>query len=115
MQITEKQLQHMVKFLTHDANYKVTLLDEDGDDYIEHNYNTTIELLDNAKQLIDLYYDGKLTYAKAMECVTHYRYDDDCINEGIEEMWWNYCNENNLVDFYYADEKAWDYDGRRKN
>jgi nucleoside-diphosphate-sugar epimerase len=115
MQITEKQLQHLVKFLTHDANYKVTLLDEDGDDYIEHNYNTTIELLDNAKQLIDLYYDGKLTYAKAMECVTHYRYDDDCINEGIEEMWWNYCNENNLVDFYYADEKAWDYDGRRKN
>ena len=84
MQITEKQLQHLVKFLTHDANYKVAILDDDEE--YEHNYNTTIELLDNAKQLIDLYYDGKLTYAKAMEIAIKYRYDDDCINEGVAEM-----------------------------
>ena len=108
MQITEKQLQHMVKFLTHDANYKVTLLD-DGDDYVEHNYNTTIELLDNAKQLIDLYYDGNLTYAKAMEIAIKYRYDDDCINEGIAEMWWGYCYENKMLDFYFTDKTAHDY------
>ena len=107
MQITEKQLQHLVKFLTHDANYKVAILDDDEE--YEHNYNTTIELLDNAKQLIDLYYDGKLTYAKAMEIAIKYRYDDDCINEGIAEMWWGYCNENKMLDFYYKDKKAHDY------
>ena len=44
-----------------------------------------------------------------MECVTHYRYDDDCINEGIAEMWWGYCNENKMLDFYYKDKKAHDY------
>jgi hypothetical protein len=107
MQITEKQLQHLVKFLTHDANYKVAILD-DEDEY-EHNYNTTIELLDNAKQLIDLYYDGKLTYAKAMEIAIKYRYDDDCINEGVAEMWWGYCNENKMLDFYFTDKTAHDY------
>ena len=107
MQITEKQLQHLVKFLTHDANYKVAILDDDEE--YEHNYNTTIELLDNAKQLIDLYYDGKLTYAKAIEIAIKYRYDDDCINEGIAEMWWGYCNENKMLDFYFTDKTAHDY------
>ena len=92
MQITEKQLQHMVYFLTHKANYKVGLFDED----IEFNVNTTSELIDNAKQLIDTFYKKGLTYAEAIECVTDYRYDDDCINEGIEEMWDGYCEENNL-------------------
>ena len=38
--ITEKQLQHMVKFLTHDANYKVAIGLNDDEEY-EHNYNTT--------------------------------------------------------------------------
>ena len=107
MQITEKQLQHLVKFLTHNANYKVAILDDDEE--YEHNYNTTIELLDNAKQLIDLYYDGKLTYAKAMEIAIKYRYDDDCINEGIAEMWWGYCYENKMLDFYFTDKTAHDY------
>ena len=107
MQITEKQLQHLVKFLTHDANYKVAILDDDEE--YEHNYNTTIELLDNAKQLIDLYYDGKLTYAKAIEIAIKYRYDDDCINEGVAEMWWGYCNENKMLDFYFTDKTAHDY------
>ena len=107
MQITEKQLQHLVKFLTHNANYKVAILDDDEE--YEHNYNTTIELLDNAKQLIDLYYDGKLTYDKAIEIAIKYRYDDDCINEGIAEMWWGYCNENKMLDFYFTDKTAHDY------
>ena len=53
IKITEKQLQHMVKFLTHNANYKVALLDDDEE--YEHNYNTTLELLDNAlKKYTDL-------------------------------------------------------------
>ena len=108
MQITEKQLQHMVNFLTHRANYKVGLfLDEDEDGGF--NINTTLELIENAKQLIDKFYKDGLTYEEAMKCVTHYRYDDDCINEGIAEMWWGYCNENKMLDFYYKDKKAHDY------
>ena len=106
--ITEKQLQHMVKFLTHDANYKVAIGLNDDEEY-EHNYNTTIELLDNANNLIDTYYKGNLTYAKAMEIAIKYRYDDDCINEGIAEMWWGYCNENKMLDFYFTDKTAHDY------
>jgi hypothetical protein len=31
-----------------------------------------------------------------MESVVNYRYDDDCINEGIAEMWKNYCEEHKL-------------------
>ena len=96
----------MVKFLTHNANYKVAILD---DDEYEHNYNTTTELLDNAQILINTYYAGNLTYAMAMEIAIHYRYDDDCINEGISEMWWGYCSENKLLDFYYIDKNAHDY------
>ena len=108
MQITEKQLQHMVNFLTHKANYKVGLfLDEDEDGGF--NINTTLELIENAKHLIDTFYKKGLTYAEAMESVVNYRYDDDCINEGIAEMWWGYCNENKMLDFYYKDKKAHDY------
>ena len=76
---------------------------------IDFNINTTSELIDNAKQLIDKFYKDGLTYEEAMECVTHYIYDDDCINEGIAEMWWGYCNENKMLDFYYKDKKAHDY------
>ena len=92
MQITEKQLQHMVNFLTHKANYKVGMFDED----IDFNINTTSELIDNAKQLIDTFYKDGLTYAEAMEFVTDYRYDDDCINEGVAGMWKDYCKEHNI-------------------
>ena len=106
MQITEKQLQHMVKFLTHNANYKVAILD---DDEYEHNYNTTTELLDNANNLISTFLKGDLTYDKAIEIAIKYRYDDDCINEGIAEMWWGYCNENKMLDFYFTDKTAHDY------
>ena len=91
MQITEKQLQHMVHFLTHEANYKVGMFEVE-----DFNINTTSELIDNAKHLIDTFYKKDLTYAEAMECITDYRYDDDCINEGIEEMWDGYCEENKL-------------------
>jgi len=95
MQITEKQLQHMVNFLTHKANYKVGLfLDEDEDGGF--NINTTLELIENAKHLIDTFYKKGLTYAEAMESVVNYRYDDDCINEGVAEMWKDYCKENNI-------------------
>ena len=90
MQITEKQLQHMVHFLTHKANYKVKQFDFD------FNINTTSELIDNAKHLIDTFYEKGLTYEEAMESVVNYRYDDDCINEGIAEMWETYCKEHNI-------------------
>jgi len=103
MQITEKHLQHMVNFLTHNANYKVKYFAE------EFNINTTEELLDNATHLIKEFYKGSLTYNTAMDCVVNFRYDDDCINEGIAELWWNYCNDNNLLDFYFADKNAYDY------
>ena len=95
MQITEKQLQHMVNFLTHRANYKVGLfLDEDEDGGF--NINTTLELIENAKHLIDTFYKDGLTYKEAMKYVSDCRYDDDCINEGIDEMWEDYCKENNI-------------------
>jgi hypothetical protein len=109
LKITIKHLQHMVDFLTHNANYKVGIME---DDY-EHNFNTTEELLDNAKQLMDMYFNNTITYEKAMECVTHYRYDDDCINEGISEMWFDYCNEHNIMDFYNADKEAHVYVERK--
>ena len=92
MQITEKQLRHMVNFLTHRANYKVGMFDEE----VDFSINTTSELIDNAKHLIDTFYEKGLTYAEAMEFVTDYRYDDDCINEGIQEMWQTYCKEHKL-------------------
>ena len=66
------------------------------DDDIDFNVNTTSELIDNAKYLIDTFYKKGLTFTEAMECVTDYRYDDDCINEGIQEMWDDYCKENNI-------------------
>ena len=92
MQITEKQLRHMVNFLTHRANYKVGMFDEE----VDFSINTTSELIDNAKHLIDTFYERGLTLTEAMESVVNYRYDDDCINEGIAEMWETYCEENNL-------------------
>jgi len=92
MQITEKQLRHMVNFLTHRANYKVGMFDEE----VDFSINTTSELIDNAKHLIDTFYERGLTLTEAMESVVNYRYDDDCINEGIQEMWETYCEENNL-------------------
>ena len=92
MQITEKQLRHMVNFLTHRANYKVGMFDEE----VDFSINTTSELIDNAKHLIDTFYEKGLTYEEAMESVVNYRYDDDCINEGVAEMWKDYCKENNI-------------------
>ena len=92
MQITEKQLRHMVNFLTHRANYKVGMFDEE----VDFSINTTSELIDNAKHLIDTFYKKGLTYAEAMESVVNYRYDDDCINEGVAEMWEDYCKEHNI-------------------
>jgi hypothetical protein len=44
-----------------------------------------------------------------MKYVTHYRYDDDCVNEGIEEQWYDYCREQGIQDFYFADEEAYNY------
>ena len=82
----------MVNFLTHRANYKVGMFDEE----VDFSINTTSELIDNAKHLIDTFYKKGLTYAEAMESVVNYRYDDDCINEGIAEMWEDYCKEHNL-------------------
>ena len=105
MNITETYLQHMVNFLTRIANWKVGEFTEEN----EHWANTTGELLDNAQTLIKRYYGVGLDYATAMKYVTHYRYDDDCVNEGIEEQWWDYCREQGIQDFYFADEEAYNY------
>ena len=56
----------------------------------------TLELIENAKHLIDTFYKKGLTYAEAMESVVNYRYDDDCINEGVAKMWEDYCKEHNI-------------------
>ena len=82
----------MVNFLTHRANYKVGMFDEE----VDFSINTTSELIDNAKHLIDTFYERGLTYEEAMESVVNYRYDDDCINEGVAEMWEDYCKEHNI-------------------
>ena len=105
MNITQNYLQHMVNFLTTVANWKVSIFEEGN----EHWANTTGELLANAQQLIRRYYGVGLTYEDAMKFITHYRYDDDCVNEGIEEQWWDYCKEQGIQDFYFADEHAHDY------
>jgi hypothetical protein len=44
-----------------------------------------------------------------MKYVTHYRYDDDCVNEGIEEQWYDYCKQQGIQDFYFRDAGAYDY------
>ena len=62
----------MVNFLTHRANYKVGMFDEE----VDFSINTTSELIDNAKHLIDTFYEKGLTYEEAMESVVNYRYDD---------------------------------------
>ena len=92
-QLTELQLQHFIHFLTHVANYKVTIF-EPG---TEFNINTTDELLANARELIDRFYtQDTLTVAQARAIALDYRYDDDCINEGIEAQWQDYCAEHGL-------------------
>ena len=107
--ITKTQLQHMVNFLTHWANYKVEIFDTEFENYWET--DTCEEILDNAKKLITMFYDNTITYEKAMQCVTNYRYDDDCVNEGVSEMWHDYCKRNNILNFYFLDKQAHDYDG----
>ena len=107
--ITKTQLQHMVNFLTHWANYKVEIFDSEFENYWET--DTCEEILDNAKKLITMFYDNTITYEKAMQCVTNYRYDDDCVNEGVSEMWHDYCKRNNILDFYFLDKEAHAYDG----
>lgn len=91
--ITERELQHWVHFLTHVANYKVTMFEDEN----EHWANSTDELLANARQLIDTHYAGGITHEQARAIAIDYRYDDDCINEGIEEQWEDYCAEHGLT------------------
>ncbi len=52
MQITKTQLQHMVNFLTHWANYKVEIFDVDND-YWE--VDTCEDILENTKKLITMF------------------------------------------------------------
>ena len=103
----------MVNFLTHTANYKVEIFDSEFENYWES--DSTEELLNNALQLISMFYDKTITYDKAMQCVTQYRYSDDCVNEGISEMWHDYCKRNNILNFYFLDKEAYAYDGDDSN
>ena len=91
--ITELELQHWVHFLTHIANYKVSIFERDT----EFNITTTDELLANARKIIDRHYAGGITGAEAYDCAINYRYDDDCVYEGIEEQWEDYCEQHGLA------------------
>ena len=53
--------------------------------------------------------------SSAFEIAIDYRYDDDCINEGISEHFFDYCKKHNILDFYFKQKDAHDYDGEDAN
>ena len=112
--ITTRELKHLCNFLTHTMNYKVELVsaEYDEDDWIA----ATDELCTQTTQLLDNYFTRKdRTLATAFETAIDYRYDDDCINEGISEHFFDYCKKHNILDFYFKQVDAHDYDGEDAN
>jgi hypothetical protein len=55
------------------------------------------------------------TLATAFATAIDYRYDDDCINEAISERFYDYCKQHNILDFYFKQTDAHDYDGADAN
>ena len=100
-------------------NYKVELVseedfayDEDGGVNVYDWISATEELCEQTKQVLDNYFTRKdKTLATAFKTAIDYRYDDDCINEGISEHFFDYCKKHNILDFYYKQVDAHDYDG----
>ena len=117
--ITTRELKHLCNFLTHTANYKVELVsaedfayDEDGGLNVYDWICATEELCAQTQAVLDNYFVRKdKTAATAFATAINYRYDDDCINEGISEMFYDYCKRNNILDFYFKQVDAHDYDG----
>ena len=123
MQITTRELKHLCNFLTHAANYKVQLVSAEDFAYDEHGgYNcydwvaATDELCAQTSRVLDNYFNlNDKTAATAFATALDYRYDDDCINEGISEMFYDYCAKHNLLDFYNKQTDAYDYGGKDAN
>ena len=121
--ITARELKHLCNFLTHDMNYKVELVSEEDFAYDEEDGENvydwimaTDELCKQTNLVLDNYFTKKdKTLATAFETAIDYRYDDDCINEGISEHFFDYCKKHNILDFYFKQKDAHDYDGEDAN
>ena len=117
--INTRELKHLCNFLTHEMNYKVELVsaedfayDEDGGHNVYDWVSATEELCMRTQCVLDNYFTHKdETLATAFETAIDYRYDDDCINEGISEHFYDYCKKHNILDFYFKQADAHDYDG----
>ena len=116
---TTRELKHICNFLTHAANYKVNLVsdedfacDEDGGYNCYDWVAATDELCAQTAAVLDSYFTKKdKTVATAFTHAIDYRYDDDCINEGIGEMFYDYCKQHNMLDLYFKQADAHDYGG----
>ena len=121
--ITTRELKHLCNFLTHTMNYKVELVSDEDFAYDEEEsdncYNwvaATDELATQTVQVLDDYFVKKdKTLATAFNNAINYRYDDDCINEGVSEMFFDYCKKHNILDFYFKQNDAHDYDGNEND
>jgi hypothetical protein len=121
--ITARELKHLCNFLTHDMNYKVELVSEEDFAYDEEDGENvydwimaTDELCKQTNLVLENYFTKKdKTLATAFETAIDYRYDDDCINEGISEHFFDYCKKHNILDFYFKQKDAHDYDGEDAN
>ena len=121
--ITARELKHLCNFLTHDMNYKVELVSEEDFAYDEEDGENvydwimaTDELCMQTNLVLENYFTKKdKTLATAFETAIDYRYDDDCINEGISEHFFDYCKKHNILDFYFKQKDAHDYDGEDAN
>ena len=121
--ITTRELKHLCNFLTHDMNYKVELVSEEDFAYDEEDGENvydwimaTDELCTQTNLVLENYFTKKdKTLATAFETAINYRYDDDCINEGISEHFFDYCKKHNILDFYFKQKDAHDYDGEDAN
>ena len=118
--ITTRELKHLCNFLTHDMNYKVELVseedfaydEEDGGENVYDWISATEELCTQTNEVLNNYFTlNDKTLATAFATAINYRYDDDCINEGISEHFFDYCKKHNILDFYFKQEDAHDYDG----
>jgi hypothetical protein len=104
-------------------NYKVELVsdedfayDEDGGANVYDWVAATEELCVQTTKVLDNYFtQNDKTLVTAFTTALGYRYDDDCINEGIREHFFDYCKKHNILDFYFKENGAYDYDGEDAN
>lgn len=119
--ITKRELKHLCNFLTHTMNYKVELVSEEDFAYdeeciVEDWISATEELCVQTTKVLDNYFtQNDKTLATAFATAIDYRYDDDCINEAISERFYDYCKQHNILDFYFKQTDAHDYDGADAN